>query len=162
MTTSNLNDKIFSGNNGAYHAISKGKNGVSQWRLEGNTLADGFSRYGHKMSGQGGKIDNGLLTGRMTVDELRQLAGAGRGKPAKIGNARVNNHFRALREKKGYNVAIDSKGRCYVENCAISKAAHNAVIERETARKAEHEAAKVKHVRRQAAIKGMKRKAKKA
>lgn len=152
-------DRIYSGKN-SFHVQTAGKNGSSQWRLEGDTMADGFSRYGHKLSGQAGKIDNGLMTGRMTIDDLRQLCGAGRGKPSKVGNQRVRQHFRALADKKGLTVVIGRNGRCYIKNDTISADAYAEYCKRLDMKAAENEAAKVKHVRRMAAYAGMRKKKK--
>lgn len=153
------NDKIYTHTgNGSFHAKSNGKNGNEQFRLYG-TMSGQKTIFGHRIESQAAVIDSMLLQGNSTIEDMARQAKYSTDKKAV---SRVKQHLNAkLRDKLGIDIVVDKNGIVYAAN--VTQSAENyALLQQNKAAAAEQAAvAKVKHVRRQAAIKGMVKKAKK-
>jgi hypothetical protein len=152
------NEKIHSINQ-MYWQKGKGKGNSEQYRLRGKASGN-KTIFGHKAESQAGIIDNLLLQGRFTLNEM---AISSKFKGGKIAVSRVRQHlYQKLVKKLHIDVAIDDKGRVFAANVKESNDNHNLLLHNEVAKAEQAKAEQAKHVRRQAAIKGLIKKQKKA
>jgi hypothetical protein len=153
-------DRIFTAMaNGSYHAKSAGKNNTEQYRLYG-TMSGQKTIFGHRIESQAAIIDSMLLQGRFTIVDMARSAKYSTDKKA---IARVRQHLNAkLRDKLNIDIVTDDHGVIYAANVTQSAENYALVVTNRKAKAEQAKAEQAKHVRRQAAIKGMIKKQKKA